>query len=148
MGWTKTVLRHLRAFGRTRGFECEIEAELLFHIEMRTQDNIDAGMLPETAKQNALKQFGNFDDLKQRCSATRQQSPAVRINRAIKLLSLALAATGLKLAFTSDIDMVRHSGKVLFVIAILLRIFFYVRNRSRENQHPPAAQQEKILFDD
>jgi len=148
MGWTKTVLRHLRAFGRINGIECEIEAELLFHIEMRTLDNIEAGMPPETARQNALKQFGNFEDMKQQCSVAKQSALAVRISRAIKLLSWVLALSGLNFALLGTLETVRHSGQVLVAIAILLRLFFYIRNLSRENQRPFAAPQEKILFDD
>src|SRR5579863_9978169 len=37
----------------------EIEAELRAHIEMRTEENIVAGMPPEEARREALLRFGN-----------------------------------------------------------------------------------------
>lgn len=147
MDWTKTVLRHFRTFGRIKGFECEIETELLFHIEMRTQDHIEAGMLPENARQKALEQFGDFDEVKQRCSVTRQASLEARTARAIKLLSWLLAFSGLGLKLAGTVEVIRHSGHLFIAIAILLRLYFYTRNLSHTNQHKPIAPQEKILFD-
>jgi len=37
----------------------EIEAELHTHIEMRTEDNVTAGMTPEQARREALIRFGS-----------------------------------------------------------------------------------------
>jgi predicted permease len=37
----------------------EIEAELRSHLEMRIEDNLKAGMLPEEARRDALVRFGN-----------------------------------------------------------------------------------------
>jgi hypothetical protein len=148
MGWTKTVLRHLRAFGRIGGIECEIEAELLFHIEMRTLENIEAGIPAETARQKALKQFGDFEAMKRQCAAVRREALAARITKALKLLSWALALGGLNIALTSNLEAARHSGQVLVAIAILLRLFFYVRDVHRRKPRALIASQEKILFDD
>jgi hypothetical protein len=45
-------------FQRTR-IDREIEAELASHLEMRTEDNVTAGMSPKLARRNALVGFGN-----------------------------------------------------------------------------------------
>src|SRR5438874_3075061 len=37
----------------------EIDDELRSHIEMRTEDNLAAGMKPETARRDAVLRFGN-----------------------------------------------------------------------------------------
>jgi hypothetical protein len=148
MSRTKTVLRHLRAFGRIGGMECEIEAELLFHIEMRTLEHIEAGEPLETARQQALKQFGDFEAMKRQCAAVKRRALAARITKALKLLSWALAIGGLKVALTSPLEAARHGGQVLVAIAILLRLFFYVRDVQQQKFHPLVASQEKILFDD
>lgn len=147
MGWTKTVLRRLGAFGRVGNVECEIEAELLFHIEMRTLEHSEAGVPMETARQQALKQFGDFEALKQQCAAVKRQALAARITKAIRLLSWALAIGGLKVALTSEVEAARHGGQVLVAIAILLRLFFYVRDAHQQKPRPLVASQEKILFD-
>ena len=41
--------------------EREIDAELRAHIEMRTEDNIAAGMSAEAARRDARIRFGNDD---------------------------------------------------------------------------------------
>jgi predicted permease len=45
-------------FSRTK-VEREIDAELQAHIELRTEDNIAAGMSPAAARRDALLRFGN-----------------------------------------------------------------------------------------
>ncbi|HWE85362.1 MAG TPA: ABC transporter permease [Terracidiphilus sp.] len=47
----------------------EIEAELRAHIEMRTEENIAAGMTPEAARRDALVRFGNPGAMKERVAA-------------------------------------------------------------------------------
>jgi hypothetical protein len=148
MGWTNTALRHLRAFVRIGGIECEIEAELRFHIEMRTLEHIEAGMPVESARQQALKQFGDFEAMKRQCAAVRREALTARITKAVKLLSWALAIGGLKIALTSEVEAARHGGQVLVAIAILLRLFFYLRAAHHQKPRPLVASQEKILFDD
>jgi predicted permease len=44
----------------------ELDNELQFHIDARTQDNLAAGMTPREARQDALKRFGNRTVAKER----------------------------------------------------------------------------------
>ena len=54
-----SVLRRItNLFSRSR-VDQEAAAELQSHIEMRTEDNIAAGMSPEEARRHALLRFGN-----------------------------------------------------------------------------------------
>jgi predicted permease len=55
-------------FRRTR-MDAEIAAELRAHLEMRTDDNLAAGMGREEARRDALRRFGNPAVLKERTSA-------------------------------------------------------------------------------
>ncbi|HXW56107.1 MAG TPA: ABC transporter permease [Candidatus Cybelea sp.] len=52
------VRRIANAFHRSK-LDQEIDAELRSHIEMRTADNIAAGMPPDEARREALLRFGN-----------------------------------------------------------------------------------------
>src|SRR5436190_56257 len=45
----------------------EIFDELEFHIAMRTEENMNLGMTADVARSAALKQFGDFAAVKQRC---------------------------------------------------------------------------------
>jgi predicted permease len=67
-----TLRRVLNAFSRPKLDE-EINAELLSHIEMRTADNIAAGMSPEEARRDAILRFGNRGALKERVAAADAQ---------------------------------------------------------------------------
>jgi hypothetical protein len=47
--------------------DADIVDELSFHVEMRAQDNVRAGMPPEEAKTEAMKRFGDFDRIHRSC---------------------------------------------------------------------------------
>ena len=55
---------------RTRGqIEHEVDAELRFHLDRRTEELIDQGMTPEAARREAVRQFGDLAHTKQYCRA-------------------------------------------------------------------------------
>ncbi len=54
----------------------EVDAEVQFHLEMRTQELIDQGMTPETARAAARQQFGNLDETRQYCRTLDQPDRA------------------------------------------------------------------------
>jgi predicted permease len=60
--------RFSNLFVRSR-VEREIDAELRAHIEMRTEDNIAAGMSAEAARRDARIRFGNAAVMKERVTA-------------------------------------------------------------------------------
>ena len=64
--WRKLQLR-LRALLQKRKLDAEMDEEMRSHIEMRTQENIDAGMNPEEAHHAALRQFGWVESIKEKC---------------------------------------------------------------------------------
>src|SRR5437773_2233051 len=47
--------------------EREVDAELAFHLEMRERQLIAAGMDPQAAKQEALRQFGDMHSVRDFC---------------------------------------------------------------------------------
>ena len=49
----------------------EIDEELRFHIEQRTEENIAVGMTPEEAMREARKRFGNVQSVREECRETR-----------------------------------------------------------------------------
>ena len=63
------ILRRLGNLGRQNKLDAEYEAELTAHLEMRTADNISAGMSPEEARRKARLQFGNPGAVKERTAA-------------------------------------------------------------------------------
>lgn len=64
-----SILRRIANLFYRSKLDREIDAELGSHIEMRTEDNIAAGMPPEQARRNALLRFGNRAKLRERVAA-------------------------------------------------------------------------------
>src|SRR5437660_7116318 len=64
--WRKFQVR-LRALFQKRKLDDEMDEEMRSHIEMQTQENIEAGMKPEEARYAALRQFGWIESIKETC---------------------------------------------------------------------------------
>ena len=71
MNWLRRIRLGLRALFRRERLEAEIEAELGTHLELRTQQNLDAGMEPQEARFAALRQFGWLDSIREACRRER-----------------------------------------------------------------------------
>src|SRR6058998_4244808 len=69
-GWRKLELR-LRALFQKRKLDAEMDDEMRSHIEMQTQENLDAGMNPAEARYAALRQFGRVESIKETCREQR-----------------------------------------------------------------------------
>jgi predicted permease len=54
-----SLLRRILAFGKRSQVDKEIEDELRAHVAMRTEDNVAAGMSPDSAARDARLRFGN-----------------------------------------------------------------------------------------
>jgi predicted permease len=61
MSW----VNRLRALFRRDQLDRDLADELRFHVEMRTRENVAAGMSPEEARETALRQFGNVGSLQE-----------------------------------------------------------------------------------
>jgi len=68
--WRKLHLR-LRALFQKRQLDAEMDEEMRSHIEMQTQENLDAGMNPDEARYAALRQFGWVESIKETCREQR-----------------------------------------------------------------------------
>jgi len=67
MSWVKATVRFFHAWRHPDEIAREVEAELRFHIEMRTRANIEGGMRPDEARLAARQSFGDFDEVKTKC---------------------------------------------------------------------------------
>src|SRR5262245_32142233 len=62
-----TILKaKLRALLRKSEMERELDAELRYHIERQTEQNVGLGMNPEEARREARKAFGGVEQAKER----------------------------------------------------------------------------------
>jgi predicted permease len=62
----KTRLR-LRSIFQRRPVECELDAELRFHLDQQTEENMVAGMAPDEARRAALRAMGDLTQHEEEC---------------------------------------------------------------------------------
>lgn len=139
----KSILRHLGAPVRSEAANHEVENELQFHIEMRTRDNIAAGMSPEDAAADAMRRFGDFDQIRAICEEIRKERLA-SIMKVIKGVIWTMIGCGLTLKFFANLDQLRLVGEFLIVIAILWRLLVYLREIQPDQHRIKAAEQPAL----
>jgi len=65
MYWLREFCLRLHAVLRSNRIDREIDEEIRFHLEMRSQENIEAGMNPADARREAIRRFGNITYIKE-----------------------------------------------------------------------------------
>ena len=88
----------IRALFEKSKLDAEMNEEMRAHIEMRTQENIEAGMSAEQARQAALRQFGWAESIKETC---RDQRGVTWIEHLIQDTRFGLRMLGKNPGFTS-----------------------------------------------
>ncbi len=120
--------------------ERQIEEELRFHLELLTEQHLQQEMSLPEAKDAALKRFGNVEQIKDQCvEISRNNRPLIR---ALKFFLILVFLAGVFVrVFSPELHLTRV-GDVLIFIAIMGRLFFYVRglNPSRfTSKYEPSS---------
>jgi hypothetical protein len=139
----KSILRQLGAPVLNKAGACEVEDELRFHIEMRTRDNIAAGMSPEDAVADAMRRFGDFDHIRAVCEEIRKERLA-SVMKVIKGITWVMIGFGLTLKMTAGVQGLRDAGDFLFLIAILWRVLIHLRQTQPDQRRIKAAEQAPL----
>jgi hypothetical protein len=66
MGWLSELGRRLWMLSHGRQFDADLEEEIRLHLELREQDQMQAGLPPTVARHRALRQFGNEISLREK----------------------------------------------------------------------------------
>lgn len=69
--WILAMRMRLRALFRRDAVDHELDEELRYHVERRTEENIASGMTPQEARRAALIEAGGVDQAKEKCRDTR-----------------------------------------------------------------------------
>src|SRR5712692_3622171 len=125
MSWVKATVSFIHAWRHPDEIARQVEAELRFHIEMRTRANIEDGMKPDEAQLAALRSFGDFDRVKAACCEISRSLPFdSRPLRMGTYIGIAAVAGGVALW---AVNMPHHSFTgilwQLVAIAVLARAF-------------------------
>jgi len=109
----------------------EVEAELRFHVQMRTSAYIEEGMAPHEAQLVARQSFGDFDEIKASCCEIKRGFPFDL--KPIKMglyIAIACVAGGVALV---AVNLPHHNPySVLWqlaAIAVLMRAFLIGRRK-------------------
>ena len=131
MSRVKTTVNLIHAWQHPDELEDEVEAELRFHMQMRTNANIENGMTPHEAQLAAKQSFGDFDGIKASCCEIKRGFPFD--SKHIKMglyIAIACLAGGMALV---AVNLPHHNPfSVLWqlaAIAVLLRAFLIGRRK-------------------
>jgi hypothetical protein len=139
----KSILRQLGAPVRSKADAREIEDELRYHIEMRARDNIAAGMTPEDAMSDAMRRFGDFDQIQAVCEEIRKERLA-SVMKVIKGVTWVMIGCGLTLKMSAGVQQLHQVGDFLILIAILWRALIHLRQMQPDRQRIKAAEQPSL----
>ena len=78
MTWLSTTRLKLRAWFRGHRVAQEIDAELAYHLDMRTRELVETGMSPARARRAALNRFGDFNRTRAECHQLEMVQPTHR----------------------------------------------------------------------
>jgi putative ABC transport system permease protein len=76
------VRRLFRFSGRSADVSRDVESELRFHLDMRAQELMEAGMGPQAARLAALQSFGDFSGISAECRTITTRGARERARRA------------------------------------------------------------------
>jgi hypothetical protein len=139
----KSVRRLLGAPVRGKAAEREVEDELRFHIEMRTRDNIEAGMRAEDAVADAMRRFGDFDQIRAVCEEIRRER-VEGVMKAIKGFTWVIFGCGLTLKLAASLAGLQSVGTFLIMIAGLWRLLIHLREIRPDQRRITAAEQPTL----
>ena len=125
MSRVKATVNFMHAWQHPDEIADEVEAELRFHVQMRTHANIEKGMTPDEAQLAARQSFGDFDRIKVNCCEIKRGFPFnLKALRMGLYIAIACVAGGVALV---AVNLPHHSpfGVLwqLIAIAILTRAF-------------------------
>ena len=133
MSRVKATVDFIHAWQHPDEIEDEVEAELRFHVHLRTQSNIEEGMTPDEAKLAARQSFGDFDQIKVSCCEIKRGFPFnLKPVRMGLYIAIACLAGGVSL-WAVNIPHHNVFGVLwqLVAIAVLMRSFLAGRRHNR-----------------
>jgi hypothetical protein len=136
MSRIKATIRFLHTRQHPDEIACQVEAELRFHIEMRTRANIEDGMKPDEAQLAALQSFGDFERIKGTCCEISRSLPFDSTPlRMGTYIGIAAVAGGVAVW---AVNMPHHSFTgilwQLVAIAVLTCLFVVARRNKRAHR--------------
>jgi hypothetical protein len=146
MFWIKATTRLISARRRPDEMVREVEAELRFHIEMRTRANVEQGMRPDDAQRAALQSFGDFERVRNNCCEIRRSLPFDSTSLRMGLHITIAVLAGLAALWSVNVPHHNFTGvmRQLIAIAVLTYLFIVVR-RARSKRRSDSEHVNGML---
>jgi hypothetical protein len=133
MSRVKATVNFIHVWQHPEEIADDVEAELRFHLQMRTQANIEKGMTPEEATLAARQSFGDFDQIKVSCCEIKRGFPFdLKPLRMGLYIAIACLAGGVALV---TVNLPHHNPFSvlwqLIAIAVLMRAFLIGRKNNK-----------------
>ena len=146
MFWIKATTRLISARRRPDEMVREVEAELRFHIEMRTRANVEQGMSADDAQRAALQSFGDFERVRNNCCEIRRSLPFDSTLLRMGLHNSIAVVAGLAALWAVNVPHHNFTGvmRQLIAIAVLTYLFIVVR-RARSKRRSDSEHVNGVL---
>jgi len=148
MSRIKAAVGLLHAWRHPDEIAREVEAELHFHIQMRTRANIEAGMTPAAAQLAARRSFGDFDRVKTTCCEISRTMPFdATVLKMAMYIAIAVLAGAVALV---AVNLPHHNfaGVLWQLIAIVVLARAFVVGRRVISRKQFAKDSASGLLDD
>ena len=123
--------------------EQDIEAELQFHLDLLTEVYLEQSMSLDEARDAALRQFGNVEQIKDQCVEISKRSRPLVV--ALKCFLAILFVTGALVRIVGWDFHISRCGDLLMAVSILSWVLLYVRlNPSRFSSQPKTSSPLKL----
>lgn len=140
----KDLTRRLFNPGGRETIEREVEEELRFHLELLIEQHLQHGDTLEEAKAAALRQFGDVAQVKDQCVEISKRKRA--FTRALKSFLVLMFLAGIFVRIFGTELHVDRVGQMLMTIAVMGRLFLYVRGLKPAGFRPKSGTSSPLML--
>ena len=128
----------------SEAIEREVEEELRFHLELLTEQHLQHADTLVEARASALRRFGNVEQVKDQCvEISKRKRP---FTRALKSLLILTFLAGVFLCIFGTELHVFRVGQMLITVAVMGRLFLYVRGLKPAGFRPKADTSSPLML--
>lgn len=125
--------------------ERDIGAEFDFHLDLLTEDYLQQDMSLAEARDAALRQFGNVEQITAQCAEISKRGQPFIL--ALKCLLSVVFLAGILLRILAAERHLKHCGDLLSALSILSWVFLYVRLHKEQFLSQPVTSSPLKLTD-
>ena len=125
--------------------ERDIGAELRFHLDLLMQEYLQQDLSLEEAKDAALRQFGNVEQITDQCAEIRRRRHPFVL--ALKCLLTVIFLAGILLRVLAGDVHIKHCGDLLSAVSILSWALLYARLHTSQFLSQPETSSPLKLTD-